>query len=286
MSTANIFRGVIRGNSIELSALVGLADGQEVSVIVTPTPPKARDQTAARRGSAERRSADGPTTRKGWTGSLTRCGGRACRHSDGAGRMSFVLDTDICSAHLRGNGVVQNRFLQYTGGLHLSVVTLAELYTWVYRGTQTSKRLDMLERMLSDVRVLIDEDIAERFGQLQADMYRRGDVVATADLLIAVTALHHDFTVVTHNVRHFTRSGAGTGWRSRTTHHDDTRNHRRRRTDGQPPESAGPAGRPVRPRRRDRAGRRALQQGATRARWPASDRSARRSRPTSRPRRR
>lgn len=85
------------------------------------------------------------------------------------------------------------------------MVTLAELYTWVYRGSDNVKRLDILERMLSDVRVLlIDEDVARRFGQLQAEMFRRGAVVATADLLIAVTSLHHDFTVVTHNVRHFT----------------------------------------------------------------------------------
>lgn len=42
MSTVNIIRGVIRGNSIELSGPVGLADGEEVSVVITPTPMKVR----------------------------------------------------------------------------------------------------------------------------------------------------------------------------------------------------------------------------------------------------
>jgi len=43
-----------------------------------------------------------------------------------------------------------------------------------------------------------------RFGQVEATLLSRGTVVAAPDLLIAATALQHDFTVVTHNVRHFT----------------------------------------------------------------------------------
>jgi hypothetical protein len=31
--------------------------------------------------------------------------------------MSFIIDSDICSAYLRGNGRVQGRFMQYAGGL-------------------------------------------------------------------------------------------------------------------------------------------------------------------------
>jgi tRNA(fMet)-specific endonuclease VapC len=119
--------------------------------------------------------------------------------------MSFVLDTDTCSAYLRGNRAVENRFLQYTGGLWLSVVTLAEIYTWVYRGADPARRLDGLNRLLLDVQVLgVDDDIAHLYGRLDAALLDRGVVVATPDLLIAATALHHDFTVVTHNVRHFT----------------------------------------------------------------------------------
>ena len=29
--------------------------------------------------------------------------------------MSYLVDTDIISAHLRGTGIVTNRFLQYSG---------------------------------------------------------------------------------------------------------------------------------------------------------------------------
>ena len=51
--------------------------------------------------------------------------------------MSFLIDTNICSAYLKdtrkGAGTVFSRFMQYTGQLHLSTVTLAELYTWALR---------------------------------------------------------------------------------------------------------------------------------------------------------
>jgi predicted nucleic acid-binding protein len=53
--------------------------------------------------------------------------------------MSYLVDTDIVSAHLRGSGIVTNRFFQYSGRLHLSVVTLAELKVWVLR-KQTAVR--------------------------------------------------------------------------------------------------------------------------------------------------
>jgi predicted nucleic acid-binding protein len=46
--------------------------------------------------------------------------------------MSFLLDSDTCSAHLK-SGALTHRIIQYSGRLHISVVTLAELYAWALR---------------------------------------------------------------------------------------------------------------------------------------------------------
>ncbi len=43
--------------------------------------------------------------------------------------MSYLLDTDIASAYLQGNGQVFTRFMQHSGRLHLSILSLAELYS-------------------------------------------------------------------------------------------------------------------------------------------------------------
>jgi predicted nucleic acid-binding protein len=47
--------------------------------------------------------------------------------------MSFLLDTDICSASMKGLPAVSNRFVQYSGRLHMSTVTLGELFAWASR---------------------------------------------------------------------------------------------------------------------------------------------------------
>jgi tRNA(fMet)-specific endonuclease VapC len=118
--------------------------------------------------------------------------------------MSFLVDTDIASAYLQGNGKVFNRFIQHGGGLYISILSVAELYSWVYVAPNPEKRERGLLAMLSDVTALpIDDDIARQCGQTRADLQKQGTKVPTIDLLIAATALRHNLTVVTHNQRHF-----------------------------------------------------------------------------------
>lgn len=119
--------------------------------------------------------------------------------------MSFLIDTDICSAQLKGVGSVCNRFLQYGGRLHVSAVTVAELCSWAFRASAGRARIAGLNQMLTDVAILpIDEAVARKAGELRAGLLDQGKPIATPDLLIAATALVYDLTLVTHNVRHYT----------------------------------------------------------------------------------
>ncbi len=118
--------------------------------------------------------------------------------------MSFLVDTDICSAHLKGNTRVTNRFLQYAGNLYISVVTLGELFTWALRANASPKRLQGLQAMLNDVGVLeFTSDIARQFGEVRADLFDRGLPTPDMDLVIAATALHYGLTIATHNLADF-----------------------------------------------------------------------------------
>jgi tRNA(fMet)-specific endonuclease VapC len=119
--------------------------------------------------------------------------------------MSFLLDTDICSAHLKLRGVVSNRLLQHTGGLYVSAITLGELYAWALRAGAPPKRLEGLRQMFDDVKILeVTADVAAKFGQLQAALLDVGKPAPGMDLMIAATALVHDLTLVTHNSQDFT----------------------------------------------------------------------------------
>src|SRR5207237_755470 len=102
------------------------------------------------------------------------------------------------------SGAVSNRFLQYTGGLCISTITLGELYTWALRANAPPKRLQGLRDMLSDVVVLdVTEDVAETFGQLQAGLLDAGTRAQGRDLMGAATALVHDLSLVTHNTQDY-----------------------------------------------------------------------------------
>jgi tRNA(fMet)-specific endonuclease VapC len=118
--------------------------------------------------------------------------------------MNFLVDIDICSAHLRNRGGVGSRFTQYAGRLYISAVSLAELYAWASRDKSPPRHMDGLMSMLSDMTILdVDHKVARQFGQLRGSMLDRGLVVPGMDLLIAATALAHDLAMVTHNTRHF-----------------------------------------------------------------------------------
>ena len=118
--------------------------------------------------------------------------------------MSFLLDTDICSAFLKGDRVVWQKFMQHGGQLHVSTITIGELYTWALRRGTTPKREQTLQDFLQDVAVLdVTQDVGKKFGELRAERLDTGQGTPDMDLLIAATALFHNLTLVTHNVQDY-----------------------------------------------------------------------------------
>jgi predicted nucleic acid-binding protein len=117
--------------------------------------------------------------------------------------MSFLIDTDICSAHLKTN-TLTHRFLQHLGRLHVSTITLAELFTWALRAKASPSRLQALNDLLTDVLVLdVTSDVAKKFGEIHAGLLDTGQGAPGMDLLIASTAIVHGLTLVTHNVKDY-----------------------------------------------------------------------------------
>ncbi len=118
----------------------------------------------------------------------------------------YLLDTDICSAHLRNVAIVTNRFRQHVGNLHVSVLTLGELLSWTLRAKSPAKYHQGLLKLLADVAVVdVDQAAAWKFGEVRARLLDQGQPVAAVDLMIAATALVKGFRVVTHNAQHFSK---------------------------------------------------------------------------------
>ncbi len=116
--------------------------------------------------------------------------------------MSFLVDTDICSAYLKGNHQVWQKFMQHGGRLHLSAVTAAELFVWALRANASPQKRHGKLDLLQDVTFLpVDQAVSHKFGQVRAGQLDQGQFTPDMDLLIAATALTHNLTLVTHNAQ-------------------------------------------------------------------------------------
>lgn len=115
--------------------------------------------------------------------------------------MSFLLDTDICSAYLKNNRVVANKMMLHYGGLSVSVITVGELMTWAMRAKAPPSHLRTVRDFLQAVDTVdVDLAVAEKFGELRAMLLDHGQSTGPLDLLNASIALVHNMTMVTHNV--------------------------------------------------------------------------------------
>ena len=118
--------------------------------------------------------------------------------------MSYLLDSDICSAYLRRPGPLFHRFMQHAGRLWISTITLSDLYTWAYKQDDPTPILDKIVDFLRDVQVLSFDDVCARdLGKLRGSLLRQGIRVSPVDLMIGVSARVHDLTLVTHNTADF-----------------------------------------------------------------------------------
>ncbi len=118
--------------------------------------------------------------------------------------MSFLLDTNICAAHLRQPSGLIHRFIQHAGRLSIPTIVLAELCAWAHRREDPQPILTSIDDLLQDVQLLVfDRACAEEFGKLWGHLRREGTPANPVDLMIAAVATVHDLTLVTHNTVHF-----------------------------------------------------------------------------------
>lgn len=120
----------------------------------------------------------------------------------------IVLDTDVISDLMRSRP--SPRLLRRLGAVSVAeqattAVTIGE----IAYGARRAERLDLYERaveLLAEVRVLpFDRAAAESYGSIRVALEREGRRLPDPDLRIAATALAHDATLITGNVRHFER---------------------------------------------------------------------------------
>jgi tRNA(fMet)-specific endonuclease VapC len=120
--------------------------------------------------------------------------------------MRYLLDTDTVSFALRGQGEVGAHLrARKPSDLSISAITLAELRYGADR--KGSRKLHaLIDTFTSAVEVVpFDELAAVDFGRIGSVLAERGTPIGEFDVLIAAHAVSLRCTLVTNNVRHFSK---------------------------------------------------------------------------------
>jgi len=116
----------------------------------------------------------------------------------------LFLDTNAYSVFMRGRSGLDAVIEQATT-LGLSVVTLGELEQGFRNGSQYLKNRAQLNRFLEHPQVEFFETtraVAERYGQIWAELKRKGRPIPTNDVWIAAQTLESGGTLLSSD-RHF-----------------------------------------------------------------------------------
>jgi tRNA(fMet)-specific endonuclease VapC len=119
----------------------------------------------------------------------------------------MLLDTNICIHIINAKPpAVLERFQEFRmGEIGLCSVVAAELAFGVAKSGSARNR-QALEMFLAPLTVLpFDEAAVWSYGDLRADLERRGTPIGSLDTLIAAHALSLRATLVTNNTREFSK---------------------------------------------------------------------------------
>ncbi len=119
----------------------------------------------------------------------------------------ILLDTNICIYIINARpAAVLARFNRFRlGDIGLSSVVAAELaYGVAKSGSERNRKA--LEMFLAPLEILaFDERAVWAYGELRADLERRGLSIGSLDTMIAAHAKSMDAILVTNNTREFSR---------------------------------------------------------------------------------
>ena len=122
--------------------------------------------------------------------------------------MKFMLDTDtVIYARNAKPEAVLSRFRSYApGDLCISAVTMAELEYGINNSSKPDRNRMALYLFLAEVNVLpFDANAAYEYGIIRNSLKQKGQLIGANDMLIAAHARSQDLTLITGNVREFSR---------------------------------------------------------------------------------
>jgi len=119
----------------------------------------------------------------------------------------YLLDTNTVIYFFKGIGNVAPRLLDVPPAeVAISTITLFELHVGIEKAGAPAARLQQLDHFVSFVRLVdFTQREAAAAAELRAELERKGRPIGPLDNLLAGTAIAHQATFVTRNVKEFSR---------------------------------------------------------------------------------
>ena len=122
--------------------------------------------------------------------------------------MKYLLDTNTCIRHLnrRSESIILKLGSLAPNQIAVCSVVKAELFYGGHRSNRPERTLAR-QRLFLDrfVSLPFDDQAAEVYGVIRAQLAASGTPIGPNDLMIAAIALANDLTLVTNNRREFSR---------------------------------------------------------------------------------
>ena len=121
--------------------------------------------------------------------------------------LKFMLDTNIVIYVIKRRPIeLLSVFNSHAGQMCISSITLAELLHGVEKSSMPDRNLRTVEDFISRIDVLeYGSKAAAHYGEIRADLERKGLTIGVNDLHIAGHARSEGLMLVTNNLREFER---------------------------------------------------------------------------------
>ena len=120
--------------------------------------------------------------------------------------MKYLLDTNIVISFFKRKFDIHNKIK--TAGIEncfISEITLAELLFGAEYSTNPTKHHQEIREFISLISVLPISSCLENYAKEKSRLRKAGTPVDEFDLLIGITAVTFEMTMITNNTKHFER---------------------------------------------------------------------------------
>jgi len=120
----------------------------------------------------------------------------------------YMLDTNICIyiAKNKPISVLEKFKTLQVNQIFMSLITYGELYIGAEKSQYKQKTLQKLENLIQIIPVIpMSCAVGSIYGKIRADLEVKGEIIGNNDLWIAAHAIERELTLVSNNLKEFSR---------------------------------------------------------------------------------